>query len=342
MDHSPRTDDQLEDMQRKLAFARGCADTLDFTGLLHRTSALFFKWAQSDVVALILPPAAEGQVPTVHVAGRQPILGEAEQSIREECAVLLAELELDAGIAGDALQLVRGPELLPLHAPVQDRSLYRVWSQPLEVDGEIVGVLALLAFTHWILSPRTRRLLGGVVPMLAEAVRTAAAVEHLRARAVEDALTGVRNQRGFEDALIREAARARATGRPLSMLLVDVDDFRAMNQRCGREVGDLVLREVARSIEGELRDFDIVARVGGDEFAVLLPEMGVHDAERVGSRLADAVSRIVHTDGTRISLSIGVAGDEGEGLAPETLFERADVALYDARRSGPGRVGLTA
>lgn len=327
--------DEIEDMQRKLAFAEACADPLDFDQLLTRTSALLHKWAQADVVTLILPPEREDLEPMLHIFGRQPVLPLAERSIRDECALLLGELDF-AHLPGEALRLRRGPELMPLHSPVRDDYMYRFWSQEMEVDGQVVGIVALFGFTDWLLSPRIRRLLGALVPPLGRAVANAASIEVLRLCAQKDEVTGAYNRRGFGEVLERACARSEIFDEPLALLLFDVEEYPAV---AGSPEGEAMLKALAEMTTHAARPFDVFGRFGDSEFTVLMPNADVDEASAIAERLLDA-SREVECRGGSININIGVALYEG-GPA-QYLVQSADQALYQAKRmavQAAGRAG---
>jgi diguanylate cyclase (GGDEF)-like protein len=151
-----------------------------------------------------------------------------------------------------------------------------------------------------------------------------------------DALTGLHNRRYFHETLHREAIRARRYGRALSLLVLDVDDFKAINERVGHLGGDAVLAETAARVLGVLRQSDIACRVGGDEFAVIMPEAGIAHAEQLYQLVESSVSSRPVGPVTRVSVSAGVAelqdGDDGR-----TLFERGDAAMRRAKGAGKAR-----
>src|SRR3712207_4793497 len=124
-----------------------------------------------------------------------------------------------------------------------------------------------------------------VVRLLAERVERL--VADLRLAAATDPLTGLLNRRAFGQRCARELARARRTGEPFAALLLDVDDFKQINDHHGHAAGDEALVELAAMLERDLREVDTVARIGGDEFAVLLPATGVADAEATAVRLCE-------------------------------------------------------
>ncbi|MBI5067085.1 MAG: GGDEF domain-containing protein [Deltaproteobacteria bacterium] len=158
--------------------------------------------------------------------------------------------------------------------------------------------------------------------------------EELARRAHQDPLTGLANRAVFDAALERAAAACRRHGRPLALLLGDVDHFKAVNDGLGHAVGDEVLRELARLLGPLVRRDELLARVGGEELAVLLPEADLPAARAAAERIRAAVE--AHRFGpeeVRVTLSLGVAvlGPEEE---PAAMLTRADALLYEAKRSG--------
>jgi diguanylate cyclase (GGDEF)-like protein len=160
-----------------------------------------------------------------------------------------------------------------------------------------------------------------------------------------DPLTGLLNRRGFVRELTHEMAYARRYGGDGSVLFLDLDDFKFVNDTLGHDVGDEVLSEVARIVGECLRETDSFARLGGDEFAVLLPHTASEDAGAMSRRLLEAVREgcgVSLADGRSISLSIGVNGfrsPNGEQTAEDILVD-ADDAMYTAKEAGKNRVAL--
>ena len=151
-----------------------------------------------------------------------------------------------------------------------------------------------------------------------------------------DALTGLHNRRYFHDALARECARAARYDRELALLLFDVDDFKAINDRIGHLAADTVLAQLAERVRSVVRTSDVPCRVGGDEFAVILPESGLADAEQLYRRLQFAVGNAATGPVDSLHISAGVAELRPDD-DPVTFFERADEALYRAKESGKGQ-----
>jgi diguanylate cyclase (GGDEF)-like protein len=167
-------------------------------------------------------------------------------------------------------------------------------------------------------------------------IRSASAREALAAR--RDALTGLPNRRAFLERLALERDRNRRFGRPFALALIDLDGFKAVNDGAGHAAGDSLLAEVAGVLSSELRDVDIVARIGGDEFAMLLPETGDTEAGAILERLRDAVQVKMRQRGWPVSLSAGVAVF---AVAPEeasTALCFADALMYEAKADGKNRV----
>ncbi len=157
----------------------------------------------------------------------------------------------------------------------------------------------------------------------------------------QDALTGVGNRRAFEACLAREWARAQRYGAPLSLILLDLDHFKAVNDVHGHEVGDALLRFVGELFEGETSGCERVFRYGGEEFVVLVPEQGPERARNLAERLRRTLA-VRSEDATPAgprTCSAGVAGIPAADLtSPQALLEAADRALYAAKACGRNQV----
>jgi diguanylate cyclase (GGDEF)-like protein len=166
--------------------------------------------------------------------------------------------------------------------------------------------------------------------------------EELYRNAARDPLTGVPNRRTLEDYLAREVALADRAGRPLSLLLLDIDDFKEINDRFGHPAGDETLRRAAGVMQEAIRWNDLLARYGGDEFAIVLPDTPVDLAFLCGDRIRMAVAgHRFECDDRRfpVTVSVGV-GRWGPGVTAADLIARADGRLYDAKRAGRNRVRM--
>jgi len=175
------------------------------------------------------------------------------------------------------------------------------------------------------------------------AVRAGPAIENARrfreARQLADldALTGLHNRRYFHETLARECARAHRYERKLGLIVFDLDDFKEVNDRIGHLAGDAALAEAAERVREVVRTSDIACRVGGDEFAVILPESSLDDADQLYRRIQNSVSSRALGQAGKLYLSAGVAELRPED-DPVSFFQRADEALYRAKEAGKGRV----
>ena len=208
-----------------------------------------------------------------------------------------------------------------------------------DIDAEILGMT--LAFSDITEQRLMREALAQSNAQLAEANA------RLQALASEDFLTGLPNRRRFDEALLQEKARARREGRPLSLLMVDVDHFKVFNDHYGHQAGDECLRRIAMLLGQSLqRPGDQVCRYGGEEFAVILPDTDAHGARSVARYLChqvfDAHLEHVASPLGRVTLSIGSASHDPDGgddsIAVGALLRVADLALYRAKQAGRNRL----
>lgn len=170
--------------------------------------------------------------------------------------------------------------------------------------------------------------------------------QELEYQARFDPLTGVANRRHFVEMVEAEMARSSRYGKQLSILMVDIDQFKEINDIYGHQAGDLILQALCETCKIVLRAFDIVGRWGGDEFAILLPETPPAIAPQVAERLRDAIEkRVVDLEmhsALRFSVSIGCASRNAKDDNLDALLNVADRALYDAKRTGRNRVCVAA
>jgi diguanylate cyclase (GGDEF)-like protein len=266
--------------------------------------------------------------------------------------------------------------------PATTKALFDKWGDraylnvPLVFNGQPVGVLVLIEKAHerhW--TDDEVALATGLAEQAAVAIEHARLYKRVQDQAVTDGLTGLFNHRHFYERLEHEVARARRYATPVSLLMIDLDDFKLFNDRNGHLAGDAVLRGVAAVLQSELRqNLDIAARYGGEEFAVILPNTPISStqvsqmqidltgrmreeradddapppghgggAEQVAERIRERVAgtRFLAADGTQLpalTVSIGVAVFPVRTSSPEDLVGHADAALYAAKRAGKDRV----
>ena len=170
-----------------------------------------------------------------------------------------------------------------------------------------------------------------------------ATLEVIEHRAVADALTGLYNRHYFDQSLTREAERSRRYGTITSLMLVDLDLFKEINDEHGHRVGDIVLQTVGALILEHIRAADVACRYGGDEFAVILPDTSQADAQAVAERVCVDIARRFATQPTTglfldVTASCGIGTPPPRTSSPERLLREADWALYEAKKAGGNRV----
>jgi len=171
--------------------------------------------------------------------------------------------------------------------------------------------------------------------------------EEMRLLANTDTLTGIANRRHFVEVADREFSRARRYGHPLSVLMLDIDRFKTINDRWGHPMGDRVIQELAQLTQSVIRGHDLCGRLGGDEFALILPETDSAGAQLIAERLrarAEATDTLRADDGTpvKFTVSIGIAPLSPEDTSFDALLQRADKELYQAKQGGRNRSALAA
>ncbi|MDE0527882.1 MAG: diguanylate cyclase [Truepera sp.] len=213
---------------------------------------------------------------------------------------------------------------------------------PLMAQGQHLGILAVM--TVDTLSSGTEQLYSAVADMVSLSITNLRLRASLEEQAIRDPLTGLYNRRHFEGTLEDEIRHADRTDRPLSVIMADIDYFKAFNDRYGHGAGDEVLRAIGKLMNSTFRVRDIPCRHGGEEFVIILPETYLVDAAARAERLVEQV-RDLSVDLANgllemISISVGVAAYPEHGATPWLLVGRADEALYRAKEEGRNRVVL--
>ena len=174
--------------------------------------------------------------------------------------------------------------------------------------------------------------------------------DKMRELAMHDELTGLSNRRAFYEHAQFVLEHAVREGMPLSILMIDIDHFKSVNDRYGHLIGDQVLKSVADAIENKLRSYDRAGRWGGEEFIVILPTTKVDDAAKIADRLRQAVSSMtfscledqIDNEPLHIEISVGVAGvKKGERVSLDSLVNLADEMLFQSKREGRNRISVT-
>jgi diguanylate cyclase (GGDEF)-like protein len=212
-------------------------------------------------------------------------------------------------------------------------------------DGDlprIVGIVAI-ARVGGEFTPAERELFHYLAGSSAVSVENVGLHQTVERQAVTDELTGLSNRRRFQDAMAAEIERSRRFGNPIGLVMLDIDDFKKVNDSYGHQVGDLVLKEVAHILKDLSREIDLPARYGGEELAVVLPGTDLEGAYNLAERVRlgiEALRLPVVDEGgkpLRVTASFGAATVPGSGIDARALVEAADSALYEAKRSGKNR-----
>jgi diguanylate cyclase (GGDEF)-like protein len=235
----------------------------------------------------------------------------------------------DTSVIADGSELARSMPRLLESGPVEGALLL-----PLALAGEIEAVVMLVRREA---DPFEEASLELAAPLVDQAA-SALALLRARTEAGTDAVAGCMNHRAMRRRLDEEIDRAARAGSPLSCLLIDLDDFKLVNDERGHQAGDAVLREVVQALVGEFRAFDRVARYGGDEFVVILPNADQRSAAIAAARALDLLRGVNALDPEGgISASIGVAQWHSP-MTTDDLLMACDAALLRAKREGKGRV----
>jgi diguanylate cyclase (GGDEF)-like protein len=214
---------------------------------------------------------------------------------------------------------------------------------PLLSGKDITGMVVLASPQPEALTERHLSIMHLYCNQASESVSRALLHEDIKMKALTDGLTGLYNHRHFQERLEENIKRAERLKENLSLMLLDIDHFKKINDTYGHPVGDQVLRTLASTIDETVREIDIPARYGGEEFGVLLLGAGKNEAQQVAERLRERVKNLRFNSSSgdfSITVSIGIATFPEDATTRETLIERADEALYRAKNSGRDRVVL--
>ncbi len=249
------------------------------------------------------------------VLGRRFKLGEGLSGIAAECGEHVLANAVDQDERHIAL----------------DADVRSALSLPLKFGGETLGVLSVESRREHGFSHQDVLTLGTLADHLAVALHNARAYQVVQEQAITDGLTRLKTHRYFMEALEAEWRRATRSGRPFSLIMMDLDGFKRVNDRSGHLEGDKVLTAVARILEARSRQFNAVARYGGDEFAMLMPEGSTEQAQNLAERLRASLAADPFLSSYGVTASFGIATFPVHGATPEEILRIADSGMYLAK-----------
>jgi diguanylate cyclase (GGDEF)-like protein len=209
---------------------------------------------------------------------------------------------------------------------------------PITYGESLLGVLNIESRGENAFTPQDVLILNTLADLLATALHNAFVFQKLQQQSITDGLTGIKTRRFFWEALSAEWKRASRSGRPFSVVLIDLDKFKEVNDSMGHFEGDLVLARVGRLLEQKSRQSNVVARYGGDEFIVLMPETGAEQAQVLAERLRQWLATDPMLAEHKITGSFGVASFPMHGFSIEDIIRVADAGMYVSKRSGGNSV----
>ena len=331
-DHVSQLEDSRDHLQAGLA---RLGDTLSSTHDLDRILHVVLESAMAST-------RASGGMLLLLNAGRDQLVLSAARGLEVALDLTVAMGQGISGHVAETGEPVRGhadrdaAALVPAPGEPPDTSYIAV---PLMSSGAVVGVLDLFgsAATGGF-DERDLATIRTFASQATVAVDNVLLHEEAQRLSITDGLTGLWNYRYFTMTINKEIERATRFGRPLALLMLDLDHFKAVNDTFGHPRGDAVLIELAGRIRGQVREVDTIARYGGEEIVVILPETDEGGAVQAAERIREVIgaSRFggPAEEGIAVTVSVGVAVFPQHGATPTALLSRADEALYDAKRAG--------
>jgi diguanylate cyclase (GGDEF)-like protein len=309
----------LQQVARTLAVVRGADETVRL--VLDSVGEVFFAWWAA----------------LYHTDGEQYTC-RAVRSLRGESVAFAIPARVVNAITGPG----RPPIVPPEDAEIRDHVPAEVAVvAPLDFGDGGAGLLILgRRMTEAPYEAHDLALLRALADSSAIALRNAELLDRLRAQATIDPLTGCHNRRGFDEILEREMARAQRYGRPLSLVLLDIDRFKSVNDDFGHEAGDHALQRIGRAVRHSFRSSDSACRYGGEEFALIFPETGRDEGSRLAEKMRVVVEQLPpNAEVPRaLTASFGVASFPDDAATIPDLIRAADRALYQAKTRGRNRV----
>lgn len=330
---------QVKALKDLIEVAKAVVSTLDLDTVLQAilTSAMRFADTPAGSVALYDDKKMEL---TLHAhAGLT-----ADFVKRERWDVTAGGLTEQVLLAGDIMFVENTEDTAYFNNPIAlNEGIRSLICVPLLVHGRVVGVLYLDDFKPRQFDREKMKLLDILASFAAMAIYNAKLHNRTKLMAITDALTGLHNHRYFQQVFSQELGRAKRYQKPLSIVLLDVDDFKSFNDRYGHANGDQVLAVIGEIISTTLRRVDFAFRYGGEEFVVLLPEARLESALQVAERLRERIEKetaamLADIADHGVTVSVGVGCFPDDGVRKDELFKKVDSLLYKAKELGKNKV----
>lgn len=288
-------------------------------------------WA---VVPLVVLLAAVGLVPIAVKRVSRPEYVDFGSGL-----AVFATMAFGAGMSGGSVSPI--VFLLPIGIVINaSRFVPRATALGGLVMGTVFLGTSLLADTGAVVDHPLRMgaILVGLASVTLAAIALSASEIGYRRAAILDPLTGLLNRQGLEERFEELRQRALLADAPISLVLFDLDHFKSVNDRYGHDIGDAVLKQVAYEVRKSLRKFELVYRIRGEEFLVILPGIAEREALITAEQLRSRIEQVRVRSNVGVTASFGVSGGDGATIEFDALYRHADEALYDAKRGGRDRV----
>jgi diguanylate cyclase (GGDEF)-like protein len=261
---------------------------------------------------------------------------------RDDCRIGLGtRVPLESGVLGIAAQR-NELRKSSLESTSPGEQAHAVLCHPITYGETLLGILTVECFNRDTFMEEEILTLGTLADLLATALHNAMTFEEMEYQSITDCLTGIKTRRYFLESVHAEWSRASRSGRAFSLLLIDLDKFKTVNDTLGHLEGDLVLARVGRILEHKCRHSNVVARYGGDEFIVLMPETSIEHARVLGERLRSWLANDALLNKRGVTGSFGVASFPLHGATIEEIIRQADQAMYLSKTAGGNRVSMPA